>query len=101
MSPPTPLAGGERPEAETSVFLNCPFDEMYEDLRDAIVFSAMCCGFIPRIANESGAVAIPRIERICTALHGSFYSIHDLSRCEGEGDQNLARFNMPLELGIA
>jgi hypothetical protein len=31
----------------------------------------------------------------------SKYSIHDLSRCQGAGDANLARFNMPLELGIA
>src|SRR5207245_2296494 len=31
----------------------------------------------------------------------SKYSIHDLSRCRGEGTDNLARFNMPLELGIA
>jgi hypothetical protein len=27
--------------------------------------------------------------------------IHDLSRCTGEGGENLARFNMPLELGMA
>ena len=31
----------------------------------------------------------------------SKYSIHDLSRFTGEGLDNLARFNMPLELGIA
>jgi hypothetical protein len=35
------------------------------------------------------------------ALKDSKYSIHDLCRCRGHGDQNLARFNMPLELGIA
>jgi hypothetical protein len=39
--------------------------------------------------------------RILHAIMGSKYSIHDLSRCKGEGDANLARFNMPLELGIA
>jgi hypothetical protein len=31
----------------------------------------------------------------------SKYSIHDLSRFTGEGMDNLARFNMPLELGMA
>lgn len=31
----------------------------------------------------------------------SKYSIHDLSRFQGEGPDNLSRFNMPLELGIA
>jgi hypothetical protein len=34
-------------------------------------------------------------------MFNSRYSIHDLSRCSGEGDENFARFNMPLELGIA
>jgi hypothetical protein len=34
-------------------------------------------------------------------MTNSKYSIHDLSRCKGEGDANLARFNMPLELGMA
>jgi len=35
------------------------------------------------------------------AIFTSDYSIHDLSRCRGEGDEQLARFNMPLELGMA
>ena len=39
--------------------------------------------------------------RIVRALVGSKYSIHDLSRCTGEGAENIARFNMPLELGMA
>lgn len=39
--------------------------------------------------------------RIMRAIRGSKYSVHDLSRCRGEGDENLARFNMPLELGMA
>jgi hypothetical protein len=41
------------------------------------------------------------MDRILAAMRGSKYSIHDLSRCRGEGDLNLARFNMPLELGMA
>jgi len=86
---------------EISVFINCPFDDAYSSLRDAIVFTTICCGFIPRIADESGDVAVSRIDRICGALLSSKYSIHDLSRCSGEGDENLARFNMPLELGVA
>jgi hypothetical protein len=89
------------PASEVSVFINCPFDEEYEPLLNAIVLSVLCCGFVPRIATETGTVAEPRIQRICGALHDSRYSIHDLSRCQGEGDENLARFNMPLELGIA
>ncbi len=39
--------------------------------------------------------------RIVRALANSKYLIHDLSRCTGEGIENVARFNMPLELGMA
>jgi hypothetical protein len=41
------------------------------------------------------------MDRIAHAMLASPYSIHDLSLCRGEGNENLARFNMPLELGIA
>jgi hypothetical protein len=68
---------------------------------DAVVFAAICCGFMPRSALETGTVAEARMTRILRAIVESKYSIHDLSRCRGEGDANLARFNMPLELGIA
>jgi hypothetical protein len=84
-----------------SVFINCPFDREYAPLFDAIVFATVCCGFMPRSALESGDVAEPRLYRITRAIFDSRYSIHELSRCSGEGDENLARFNMPLELGMA
>lgn len=86
---------------EKSVFINCPFDEAFTPLFDAIVFATVCCGFAPRCALESGTVAEPRMERITRALFASKYSIHDLSRSKGEGEEGWARFNMPLELGIA
>jgi hypothetical protein len=84
-----------------SVFINCPFDSAYAPLFDAIVFSTVCCGFMPRCALESGTVSEPRLARVTRAIFESKYSIHDLSRCTGEGTENFARFNMPLELGIA
>jgi len=84
-----------------TVFINCPFDKEYALTFDAIVFAVACCGFTPRSALESGDVSVPRMERIVRAIFSSYYSIHDLSRCRGEGDEGLARFNMPLELGIA
>jgi hypothetical protein len=86
---------------ETSVFINCPFDPEYAPLFDAIIFATTCCGFLARSALESGNVAEPRMTRIAKAVLSSKYSIHDLSRCRGEGNEGLARFNMPLELGIA
>lgn len=84
-----------------SVFINCPYDAEFASLFDAIVFATVCCGFVPRSALESGSVAESRMERITRAIFSSKYSIHDLSRCRGEGNEQLARFNMPLELGIA
>ena len=86
---------------DSSVFINCPFDAQYTELFDAIVFATTCCGFLARSALESGTVAEPRMTRIAKALLSSKYSIHDLSRCTGQGGENFARFNMPLELGIA
>jgi hypothetical protein len=84
-----------------SVFINCPFDAAYLPLFDAILFSIVCCGFMPRSALESGTLAEPRLARVASALFSCRYSIHDLSRSTGEGSENLARFNMPLELGMA
>jgi hypothetical protein len=88
-------------ERSKSVFINCPFDKEFAPIFDAIVFTTVYCGFIPRSALETGDVSEPRLARITRAIFSSRYSIHDLSRCTGEGDENLARFNMPLELGMA
>lgn len=85
----------------TSVFINCPFDADYRPQRNAIVFTCVHAGFYPVMAGSSGQTGRPRLERILAALNACRYSIHDLSRCRGEGDENLARFNMPLELGMA
>ncbi len=84
-----------------SVFINCPFDKDYLPIFDSVVFATVCCGFLPRCAIESGCTAVPRMDRITQAILSSKYSIHDLCRCKGEGDANLARFNMPLELGVS
>lgn len=83
------------------VFINCPFDSEFEPLFQAIIFSVVSCDFTPRSALETGTVSEPRMDRITRSIFSSKYSIHDLSRCKGEGNEQLARFNMPLELGIA
>lgn len=84
-----------------SVFINCPYDEEYRPIFDAVVFATVCCGFLPRCAIETGCIATPRMDRITQAILSSKYAIHDLCRCRGEGDSNLARFNMPVELGVS
>ena len=86
---------------EKSVFINCPFDDDFQPLLHAIVLTVAAQGFTPRCARESEGQAYPRIDRIARGLMESKYSIHDLSRYQGQGADNLGRFNMPLELGIA
>jgi hypothetical protein len=95
------LPGLPTPDPERSVFINCPFDLEYEPLFDALLFTTVCCGFYPRSSIESSNIDVPRMERIAHAIFTSKYSIHDLSRCRGEGEGLFARFNMPLELGMA
>lgn len=84
-----------------SVFVNCPFDPEYKPIADAIAFTVLACGFTVRSAAEivdSGELRLTKIIRLieCCGL-----SIHDLSRVELDAANNLPRFNMPLELGIA
>ena len=95
------MAGRPQSAYEKSVFINCPFDRNYQDLLLAVVFSVLAHGFLPRSARETEGDPEPRFSRILGTIAGSKYSIHDLSRSTGEGDDNLARFNMPLELGMA
>jgi hypothetical protein len=90
-----------QPAYEKSVFINCPFDPQFQNLLLAIVFAVTANGFVPRSARETEGNAEPRFLRILQAMSRSKYSIHDLSRFTGEGIDNVARFNMPLELGIA
>lgn len=88
------------PSSNEYVFLNYPFDEEYKPLLNAMMLAVLSCGLVPRSADEDSLGSGLRLERICKVLQGSRFSIHDLCRCTGEGDGNLARFNMPLELGI-
>jgi hypothetical protein len=90
-----------QPAYEKSVFINCPFDAEFRDLMLAIVFTVAAHGLVPRSARETDGSAQPRFSRILQAISESKYSIHDLSRSTGEGGDNLARFNMPLELGMS
>lgn len=85
---------------DRSVFINCPYDPGYEPIKRAIIFAIVAHGFVPRSAVETRTVATPRMQRIAECVLSCRYSIHDLSRSRGEGQDNYARFNMPLELGI-
>lgn len=89
------------PVYEKSVFINCPFDPEYDECMMAIVFSVAAHGLVSRSAQETEREAEPRFSRILKMISACKYSIHDLSRSKGEGGENLGRFNMPLELGMA
>jgi len=93
--------GSDRDRRNRSVFINCPYDALYQQYQDALVFAVVCCGLEPRMAPETDDTDEDRIKRIEDALLSSRFSIHDLSRSKGEGKNRLARLNMAFELGIA
>ena len=88
------------PNYEKNVFINCPFDEDYDLIFNAILFTVHKCGFILRCSKEFEDSSGIRIKNIIQLIKESKYSIHDLSRVTLEGTSKLPRFNMPLELGI-
>lgn len=83
-----------------NVFINCPFDNEYKPLFNAIVFAIHDCGFIARSAQETEDGSQVRIDKIYTIIAECRYGIHDLSRTELDRETCLPRFNMPLELGV-
>src|SRR5258708_5810316 len=85
---------------EQNVFINCPFDEAYTPVFEAIVFATQDLGFRPRCARERVDSGEARLAKITRLIAASRYSIHDLSRTELDSSTSLPRFNMPLELGI-
>jgi hypothetical protein len=87
-------------EYERNVFINCPFDDDYAPLFEAIVFAINDAGFRPRCARERLDSSQVRLNKIVELISESRYSIHDLSRTTLDTANDLPRFNMPLELGI-
>jgi hypothetical protein len=88
-----------RTNYDQSVFLNCPFDENYRPLFEALAFTTLSCGFQPRTTIEDPSNGGNRLERIFKLIGACKYGIHDLSRTE-LAPGRLPRFNIPLELGF-
>lgn len=57
------------------VFINCPFDPDYAPLLQAILFSVVYLGFLPRIASENSDSAQVRLQKISWLIENSKYSI--------------------------
>jgi hypothetical protein len=85
---------------EKNVFINCPFDDDYEPILQALLFCAIFLGFAPRIATERNDAGENRLEKICNLIKDSKFSVHDLSRCQARGEGEYFRLNMPFELGL-
>ena len=83
------------------VFLNYPYDSEFEDLADAMHFAVISAGLLPVCAKDINVTDKPRLLMLVDTILKCKYSAHDFSRSKGEGEDNLARFNMPFEMGIA
>jgi hypothetical protein len=83
-----------------NVFVNVPFDEAYEPLFEALVFTVSACGYRVRCALEDDDSGDIRLDKLVQLIRESPRSIHDLSRIEPDRNE-LPRFNMPFELGLA
>lgn len=82
------------------VFINCPFDSEFQPLFNALFFVVVDCGFRVRCALEIDDASEVRVDKILKIISESKYGIHDISRTELDDDNDLPRFNMPLELGM-
>lgn len=90
----------EQPTFERSVFINCPFDDEYSPILQAIAFCVVLLGFFPRLAPENSDNAAARLDRILELIRSSRYGIHDLTRCKSATADEFSRMNMPFELGL-
>jgi hypothetical protein len=94
---PRPLAG--TPDYDRSIFINCPFDPLYQPLFRALVFVIEDCGYVARCALEVEDSGEVRVNKIIKIIKGCALGIHDISRTE-LNQEGLPRFNMPYELGL-
>jgi len=92
------------------VFLNIPYDVLFEPLYIAYIAGLVELGMVPTatlaLSKSSVAGEVPRLDRIFELIQSCSYSVHDLSRVELETlkefpEHPTPRFNMPFELGLA
>ena len=83
------------------VFLNYPFDDAFSSLADGMSFAVIAGGLLPVSAYDLTAPDRSRLEMLVDAIGCCHYSAHDFSRSQGYGNQNFARMNMPIEMGMA
>ncbi|RYM32826.1 hypothetical protein ERX46_12250 [Brumimicrobium glaciale] len=84
---------------ENNLFINCPFDKEFKPILKILIFSSIYLGYKPLLSETTNS-AETRVDGIHDLISKAKYSIHDLSRMESTKENELARFNMPFELGI-
>ena len=85
---------------EHGVFVNCPFDDDYRPLFEAVVFTLHDCGYVAHSALEVTDASQVRIDKISHLIAACKLGLHDISRTDLDAATHLPRFNMPLELGL-
>ena len=83
-----------------NAFVNCPFDEDYDHILQAILFCLVKFGLRPRLSSERSDAGESRVSKILELIKSSRYSVHDLSSCEAKREGEYYRLNMPFELGL-
>ena len=90
----------QSPQYDSSVFVNCPFDDAYRLLFRALIFAIRDCGYLVHCAMETEDGSEVRIDKIAGMISGCRFGIHDISRTDADASTGLPRFNMPFELGL-
>ncbi|WP_244630896.1 hypothetical protein [Aureimonas sp. ME7] len=85
---------------DLDVFINCPFDDTYKPIFNAIVYTVVRSGYRARCALETDDAAENRLFKIIKIVRECRFAVHDISRTAADGNPPLPRFNMPLELGL-
>jgi hypothetical protein len=83
------------------VFLNYPYDDAFKPFESALTFGVIAAGLLPLCALDIFTPDAVRLNGLVKAIDSCYYSAHDLSRSQGYGSGNLARMNMPVEMGMA
>ena len=88
------------PDFDRNVFINCPFDDAYQSIFRAVIFTVYAAGGHARCALEVSDGGEVRIAKILRIIEDCRFGVHDISRTELDAATGLPRFNMPLELGL-
>lgn len=75
-----------------NVFINCPFDNEYKPLFNALLYAIVMANCNPVSAKESSDSGVVRVTKIFNMIEKSKFGIHDISKEK--------RQNMPFELGV-